>query len=95
MRPREKKGGATSFREEPLVFPHVLHRGSLHRVRLQHVAEQGHLVAHDHDVFFNDNGVFFMLIVIFINIQSSSYHALVQVVGNRKDPTFDLPENDK
>ena len=36
-----------------------------------------------------------MLIVISIDIQSSSYHTFVQVVGNRKDPTFDLPENDK
>ena len=48
---REEIGRATSFREEPLVLPHVLHRGSLHRVRLQHVAEQGHLVPHDDDVF--------------------------------------------
>ena len=77
------------------MLPHVLHRGSLHRVRLQHVAEQGHLVVHEDDVFLMIMVFFFMLIVIFINIQSSSYHALVQVVGNRKDATFDLPENDK
>ena len=36
-----------------------------------------------------------MLIVISIDIQNNSYHTLVQVVGNRKDATFDLPENDK
>ena len=55
---REKVRWAAALQEEPLVLPHVLHRGSLHRVRLQHVAEQGHLVAHGNDAFLNENGVF-------------------------------------
>ena len=39
---REKVGGAAALQEEPLVLPHVLHRRPLHRVGLQHVAQQRH-----------------------------------------------------
>ena len=39
---REKVRWAAALQEEPLVFPHILHRRPLHRIGLQHVAQQRH-----------------------------------------------------